>query len=716
MHLRFGGPSCVFETIPHNFGGVLRKDETMGHGKKKRFVLIPILLLVAVLAACGGKGGESGDTTRTGGGTEQTTQASASFDWKNFTILCNEYATDAIRKSTVTLQKSISAQFGIRLETDTDFVRKGAEVPNDRYEILVGETNRQASIDVLAELRNDRKCHSMDYIIRVTENKVVILGGSDEATLAAVEYLTGGALTSLAAGYDYHFRRNNGVIVLNGKNMENYSVVMPEGAPDSLTEAVEELRVKINNITGYKPPIVKKATGSDIVIKYGTEQYGPVGAVYFKGANLVIDGGHPLSCETVLRSFAETLRGGLSLKADYTLTEEADLVTYFKGTSDKDALSYTCGEDMKFTLSLLCEGRVISCPQFRWEITADDGQSARSGMVSGKNGTLTLSASVSKPGFVRLIVTPCDENGRAISGMETFDGGAGADVMKLEQGLPEPEDFDAFWEKQIGLLNQVKPEVISMVKVDAGTPGYEAYDVKIKCVGPTPVSGILTMPVGAKAGSLKAQMTFNGYGYAGVTPVCAPNTLYFNVNAHGIDNLREDAYYKEFERTHLKYGWNEEENKNPETCYFLYMDLRNIQGARWLLTRPEYDGKGLYLRGGSQGAMQCVAVAAFVRETVDLELFIPWMADLGGKEAGRIKGWVPEANPDVTGILYFDTANLAKRVTCPVRISGYLGDYTCPPSTLVVLYKSFSSQKSLILYQNGTHGRYPKDTYSYQLK
>ena len=255
-----------------------------------------------------------------------------------------------------------------------------------------------------------------------------------------------------------------------------------------------------------------------------------------------------------------------------------------------------------------------------------------------------------------------------------------------------------------------------MVEVDAGTPGYVAYDVKIRCAGPTPVSGILTMPVGAKAGSLKAQMTFNGYGYAGVTPVCAPNTLYFNVNAHGIDNLREDDYYKEFEQTHYKYGWNETENKDPKTCYFLYMDLRNIQGARWLLTRPEYDGKGLYLRGGSQGAMQCVAVAAFVRETVDLELFIPWMADLGGKEAGRIKGWIPEANPDVTGILYFDTANLAKRVTCPVRISGYLGDYTCPPSTLIVLYKSFSSQKSLILYQNGTHGRYPKDTYSYQLK
>ena len=98
--------------------------------------------------------------------------------------------------------------------------------------------------------------------------------------------------------------------------------------------------------------------------------------------------------------------------------------------------------------------------------------------------------------------------------METFDGGAGADVMKLEQGLPEPEDFDAFWAEQIGLLDQVRPEVISMVEVDAGTPGYVACDVKIQCAGPTPVSGILTMPVGAKAGSLKAQMTFNGYGYA----------------------------------------------------------------------------------------------------------------------------------------------------------------------------------------------------------
>ncbi len=680
---------------------------------KKIFLLFFCLLLAVTLVACGNS---KTPTAETDGG-ETATQEKATFDLKNYTILCNEFASDAIRKSTVTLQKKIQEQFGIKLQTDTDWVRRGEEVPNDRFEILIGETNRQASADVLAELQNDRKCHSMDYIIRVTENKVVILGGSEEATLSAVEYLTGGSLASLAVDYNYHFRKDVAVVMLNGKNIENYSIVMPEDAPDTLTESVENLRVKINGITGYKPPIVKEPTGCDIVVKYGTELYGQIGKVYFDGADLVIAGGHPLSCETVLCSFAEELDGSAEFGADYTLTEETTLKTYFKGTSEKDALSYTCGEDMKFNISLLCEGRVISCPQFRWEITADDGQQIRSGTVSGRNGTLALSASISTPGFVRLIVTPCDENGKAIDGMETFDGGAGADVLQLEQGLPEPEDFDSFWKTQIALLDEVEPEIISMVEVDSGTAGYVAYDVKIKCVGPTPVSGILTMPKGAKAGSLKAQMTFNGYGYTGVTPVCAPNTLYFNVNAHGIDNLQDDEYYKEFEQSHYKYGWDEEENKSPETCYFLYMDLRNIQGARWLLTRPEYDGKGLYLRGGSQGAMQCVAVSAFVKETVDLELFIPWMADLGGKEAGRIKGWVPEANSDVTGILYFDTANLAKRVTCPVRISGYLGDYTCPPSTLIVLYKNFSasSQKSLTLTQNGTHGRYPKDSYSYSL-
>ena len=683
--------------------------------KLKCLSVVALLLLVAALfGACGRKEEQGSGTTAA----EQQTEApqTAALDLKKFSIICKEDAIEDVRKSTVSVQKKIKEQLGIQLETDTDWVRRGEEIPNDRYEILIGETNRQASADALNTLKNDRKSCSMDYLIRVSGNKIVLIGGSDEATLAAVEYFLSQPTITLDVGYEYHFRRDNEVILLNGKNIENYSVLMPKDATDTLTAAVEELRVRINSITGYKLPIVETATGCDIMVKYGTDLYGWEGKIAFDGANLVIDGGHPLSCETVLRAFTETLNGAVTLNADYTLSEEADLVTYFKGTSEKDALSYTCGEDMKFNISLMCEGRVISCPQFKWEISGDDGQNRRSGLVSGKNGTLTVSASILTPGFVRLIVTPCDEKGKAIGGMETFDGGAGADIMDLEQGLEEPEDFDEFWAKQLAELDKVKPEVISMVEVDAGTPGYVAYDVKIKCVGPTPVSGILTMPAGAKAGSLKAQMTFMGYGYAGVTPVCAPNTLYFNVNAHGIDNLREDAYYKEFEQTHYKYGWNETENKNPETCYFLYMDLRNIQGARWLLTRSEYDGKGLYLRGGSQGAMQCVAVAAFVKETVDLELFIPWMADLGGKEAGRIQGWVPEANPEVTGILYFDTANLAKRVKCPVRIQGYLGDYTCPPSTLVVLYKSFRTQKTLTLYQNGTHGRYPKDTYSYQLK
>ena len=111
---------------------------------------------------------------------------------------------------------------------------------------------------------------------------------------------------------------------------------------------------------------------------------------------------------------------------------------FFLGSTTKDAVSYLCGEEMVFELTLYDEGKnVLSVPLFKWETIGDDGV-RRDGMVSGESGKITLTTSIEKPGFVRVFVRACAIDGTPLEGFDIFEGGAGAELDKITQGSPIP--------------------------------------------------------------------------------------------------------------------------------------------------------------------------------------------------------------------------------------------------------------------------------------
>ena len=386
------------------------------------------------------------------------------------------------------------------------------------------------------------------------------------------------------------------------------------------------------------------------------------------------------------------------------------MANYFRGSTTKDAVSYKAGEEMIFELELVHDGKAFGVPLFKWECYGDDGVK-ETGIVPGESGKLTVRASVAVPGFVHVIVTALSCDGTPISGIDKFEGGAGAGIDEIAQGVPDPEDYDEFWAKQLETLDKVAPETLRKVEVDAGDPEYIAYDLRIKSVGEVPVSAILTMPRNAGEKSLKGRVSFHGYGFDGALINRIPGTANLDISIHGHENLREQAYYDEYAKTHGGFAFNREENKRPETCFFAALILRDIQGIRWLRSLPEYDGKGFEIAGGSMGAMQTVNVAARIDDVNSISITVPWLCDLGGIEVGRMRGWRPEFDE---GVRYFDTAAAASRVKCPVEITCGLGDYVCPPSGEVVLWHNFKSKKSIKFVQNMTHPYRPIEVIAYE--
>ena len=387
------------------------------------------------------------------------------------------------------------------------------------------------------------------------------------------------------------------------------------------------------------------------------------------------------------------------------------MANYFRGSTTANAVEYKCGDNIRFELELVHDGKTMSCPLFLVETWGDDGRQSRR-FIPGETGKLTFDTSLEKPGFVHVLVTACALDGTPLEGVDKFEGGAGAELDKITQGRPDPEDLDDFWEKQLETVESSPLTILEKKEIDSGDPDYAAYDIKLAAPGDMPASGILTMPKNAAPGSLTAILAFHGYGYSPAEVNRVPGTIFLRMNIHGFENNREQAYYDDFAKTHAGFGFEHDKNQKPDTCYFLNVILRDLQGARFIRSLPEYDGKGITLNGGSMGAMQATNIAALINDAKLLDILIPWLCDLGGLDKNRLRGWRPDPEP---GVLYFDTAIMAKRVKCPVKIECGLGDYVCPPSGETVLWHNIKTQKSITFVQNMTHPYRPIERIDYTL-
>lgn len=377
----------------------------------------------------------------------------------------------------------------------------------------------------------------------------------------------------------------------------------------------------------------------------------------------------------------------------------------FTCTTDKPAIAYRPGETMTFAVQLLEGGKPAAGRRLAWTRRGDDGRSEHGEAVSSATAPLTVTTACDRPGFVHLAVTPLAADGKPVKNAKGQDikgeFGAAVEPEKLD-GVPEPADFDAFWDRQRAKLRQV-PLSATRAAIAAKKAGFDAWDVAIECPGGRPVSGLLTMPSGAATRALIAQVSFMGYGVSSASQECRPDTLILTINAHGIANNREPAYYEALQNGALRgYAFSKAQNADPETAYFNGMMLRVLRALEYVRSLPEWNGRDLTAAGGSQGGFQALVAAGIDPLVTSCWAWKPWCCDLAGTTLGRLGGWRPEWVP---GLGYYDPVHHARRIRCPTTIISGLGDYVCPPSGLAVVYGKLATAKKRIEFvQGSTHG------------
>ncbi|HCG20802.1 MAG TPA: acetylxylan esterase [Verrucomicrobia bacterium] len=403
----------------------------------------------------------------------------------------------------------------------------------------------------------------------------------------------------------------------------------------------------------------------------------------------------------------------------------------------KERLFFKAGEPIIFEIRFQGAAEAPDGAFIKWTRTGDDDDSNdRQGQVAASQNPVRIETALDRPGFVRLQARLVNKDGKPCfqNPGRNFDGGAGVEPEKL-RGVDEPTDFDSFWARQKKRLADMPLEVR---RKELPSEWGKVYAVEIDCPSVRPVTGYLTIPPNAsREHPVLCSLNTHGYGFnvPHKPPLKADRSgVNLTINAHGVRLPAfgaDDDYYKALRWEirnkngyggYYDYACDPDQNADPVTAYFNGMALRVLRALQYLRTLPEWNGKDLWVCGGSQGGLQAIWAAGLDGYVTYAIAPVVWSCDMGGTTFGRNRGdwYVKWTERSKNGLGYYDPVNVAKRIpkTCRVNIErAGLGDYVSPPSGLAVLYNNIPGPKKIVWVQGSTHGFVPaygcqKETWS----
>ncbi len=361
---------------------------------------------------------------------------------------------------------------------------------------------------------------------------------------------------------------------------------------------------------------------------------------------------------------------------------------------------YRRGESVTFVVEIRDDGGVMESGEIEWTLTKDGVGPTRTGRAPISRGRATVTGTLEDAGFLQ-----CRVAYQAGQTKVTALGGAGISPLEIKPSAPAPTDFDAFWGAKKKQLAAV-PLNARLTPVKSPRENVETFDLKADSVG-APISGYFARPTGAKPRGLPAILTVHGAGVSSSNVSTAAGwaregALALDLNAHGLPNGREKAFYDALAAGELK-DYRVRGRDSRESIYFLGMFLRLVRAIDFLTAQPEWDGRTVVVSGSSQGGAQAIAAAGLDPRVTFFAAGVPAMCDHTGALAGRIAGWpkfIPtKENPPpadvVAAVGYYDGVTFAARTKAPGIFTVGFIDVTCPPTSVYAAYNALRAPKEI---------------------
>ena len=339
------------------------------------------------------------------------------------------------------------------------------------------------------------------------------------------------------------------------------------------------------------------------------------------------------------------------------------------------------------------------------------------------NGKLDLEVSSSsdlKPGFYK---ANCLVNNK-VARRFFF----GISPFSIVSAPDKQDDYDQFWETardQLPVLDQTTVTLTEITK--KSNSNSKVYMVEMQSVpdgldgDPVVVRGYYLEPQDGKKHPVI--MHFQGYDTQPNPPkMSCPGgnsggyaEFYLSHRGQYINarpaSKRDDGIEKDFENI---YGdWFAFNFGNRDGYYYRGAFMDCVQAVRFMATRETSDMGNLFAEGSSQGGALCYAAAAL--SDYPFTAIAPNVAFLGDfPDYFRIVDWPASTAKQNKGSMtdeqmyaflsYFDTKNLATRISCAVYATSGLQDGTCPPHTNLAPFMNLkSTDKEMHFYPEMTH-------------
>ena len=385
--------------------------------------------------------------------------------------------------------------------------------------------------------------------------------------------------------------------------------------------------------------------------------------------------------------------------------------------NDHTNLLYRVGEEASFAVTAMEDGKPVT--EGLVDVVLDNfgPQVQVSNRVDlAKGNPFTVKGKLLEPGFLRLTL-------RAKDASKVWS--VGYEPEKIQKGSPSPEDFDEFWAAARAKLAKEVPLDAKMTKIpERCTKDFDYYYISFATFGRR-VYGYMSVPTDQTKAPypVEFEVAAAGFGYWTNTMdgqkdvirvffAVYPWAPHWNWDVMGLQaayDYMNEAYGRREGCHYMTAGiyWSREN-------YFYYPVILGIDRAvDWLAARPDVDKSRFWYRGTSQGGGFGFYLTGLNHTFTRAAFFVPAMTDTLGYLKGRQSGWPwiiekqQEANKAAAlkNAPYFDGANFASRIACPVRIAVGFADMTCAPCAVYAAYNEIRVKDKGIVHGFGMgHG------------
>ena len=378
----------------------------------------------------------------------------------------------------------------------------------------------------------------------------------------------------------------------------------------------------------------------------------------------------------------------------------------YKVDIDRPDGVYRCGETATFTVRVLSTNDILTARASTASLD-NFGTCTLTNMpfyVAATGVAFTVSGTLRKPGFLRLSLPPTNGgNG------DPFVFSVAFEPEKIAKGSPSPADFDEFWAEARARLAREVPLDAQMTRVpERSTDEFDFYRISFATFGRR-VYGYMSVPTDKSKAPFPVDFEVSAAGFGSWTNDMRGDAdsirVKFSVYPFAPDwNWRSsglEATYKAMDaELKARYGVNrycQAGITESREAYFFYPVILGIDRAvDWVAARPDVDRSRFRYQGTSQGGGFGFYLCGLNRAFTRAAFYVPALTDTMGYLAGRQSGW-PQIVENNSGTPerraaaekwapYFDGANFAARISCPVRVAVGFSDTTCPPCAVYAAY------------------------------